>query len=115
MLPDSDAFMAMLKNKEQVITMIFKDLDSCDKNQAAFTKLENLYEDGKSVDIDKAMAACAKALRHSNDVNRRLLMLMLVYTAGGDYSADCAKTLSKLGHGKEALQEMLKQKMNGTY
>ena len=113
MLPDSDAFMAMLKNKEQVIKMILSDLDSCDKNQGAFTKLEGLYAEGKEVNIDKAMAACAKALRHSNDVNRRLLMLLLVYTTGGDYGSDCAKTLSKLGRGQEALQEMMRQKMAG--
>ena len=113
MLPDSDAFMGMLKNKEQVIKTILNDLQSCEKNQAAFVKLEQLYADGKKVDSDRALAACAKALRHSNDVNRRMLMLFLVYTSGGDYDSDCAKTLNKLGRGDEALQEMMRQKMAG--
>lgn len=113
MLPDSDAFMAMLKNKEQVVTMILKDLESCEKNQAAFVKLEGLYNDGKKVDTEKAMQGYAKALRHSNDVNRRLLMLLLVYVSGGNYDSDCAQTLSKLGRGKKALQEMLKRKIGG--
>ena len=113
MIPDDKAFMAMLKNKEQVVEMILKDLDSCGKNQAAFENLERLYEEGKPVDALKAMKAFAKAQRHANDVNRRLLMICMVYLSGNNYDSDTAHTLNKLGKGTEALQEMMRRKMGG--
>ena len=80
MIPDSELFMDMLKNKEQVIASILKDVDSCTKNMQAFEKLEALYKAGEDVSTDKALKACATSLRHTNEVNRKLLLLMLVYT-----------------------------------
>lgn len=113
MIPNSDTFMSMLKNQEQVISTILKDLGTCDKNMQSFEKLESLYEQGKEVNTEKVLKACAKSLRHTNDVNRRLLMVLLVYVSGGSYSSDTSKVLMKMGRGKEALQEMFKRKVNG--
>lgn len=106
-------FMDMLKNKEQVITSILKDFDSCSQNMAAFEKLEQLFADGKEVKTEKVLAASAKSLRHLNDMNRRLLMLLLVYSSSNNYSSDVAQVLVKFGQGEEALQEIFRQKMSG--
>lgn len=112
-LPNGDTFLSMLKNQEQVIKAILSDIDTSQKNAKSFEKLESLYKDGKKVNIDAAMNACAKSLRHSNEVNQRLLMLLLVYVSGGNYSRDTVAVMNKFDMGNEGLQEMLKQKLNG--
>lgn len=114
MIPDGDTFMQMLSNREQVIKMILADMESCGKNFEAFERLETLYNTGGEVDTRKALAACAKSLRHLNEVNRRMLVLFLVYVGGNHYAGDTAQMLMKMGRGEEALREMLKQKMGKT-
>lgn len=113
MIPDSETFMNMLKQPEQVVGAILKDLETSEKNMLAFEKLEALYKNGTKVDIEKVLIASTKSLRHINELNRRLLMLLLVYVSGDSYRSDTGKVLLKMGRGKEVLQEMFKQKMNG--
>ena len=113
MLPDSEMFLSMLRNKDKVLQSILRDIDVSNQNMVAFEKLEDLYGRDAKVNADKALQACAKSLRHVNDVNRRLLMLLLVYVSGGSYSGDTGKVLCKMGRGEEALKEMFRQKMNG--
>ncbi len=115
MLLNDDMFMEMLKNKKRVVEVLLKDIGVCDKNAKAFLKLENLYLQGKEVNTEKAIKACAKSLRHSNDVNKRLLMLLLVYVSGNNYSGDTAAILNKMGRGQEAVRELFKQKMGENY
>lgn len=111
---ESELFMRMLKDREQVLSSLLGDLGSCGKNVDAFEKLTKLYhESPDSVSTEKALAACAKSLRHLNDVNRRLLLLLLVYVAGDNFTSDTGKVLVRMGRGQEALQEMLRQKMGG--
>jgi len=112
-LPNDETFMSMLKNKEAVLTSILKDIEVSAANAKAFEQLEQLYKDGEPVSTDRALAACAKSLRHANQVNQRLLMIALVYASGGDFSADAGKVLVKMGRGEEALREMMRQKMEG--
>jgi len=106
-------FMDLLENKEQVIKVIFRDYDTTTKNKEAFDKLETLYAEGKEVSTDKVLRACSKSLQHLNEVNARLLLFALVYTSGDDFTTDVAKILNKLGRGQEALQAMMKAKLNG--
>jgi len=113
MIPDSETFMGMLKNKEQVLQTILSDLDSCGKNHDAFEKLASLYEEGKPVDNDKAMKALSLSVKHLNDVNRKLLLILLVYASGDNYTTDCALVLNKMGRGREAMQAMFRAKMGG--
>lgn len=110
---NSDTFMQMLSNKEQILQTILADVDSCGKNFEAFEKLEALYDEGREVNPDKALRACAKSLRHVNEVNRRMLMLLLVYVSGSNYNGDTTQVLMKLGRGQDALREMMRQKMGG--
>jgi hypothetical protein len=114
MLPDNELFMAMLKDREQVIATILKDFETSGANMKAFEKLAELYRTNPDeVSTERALAACAKSLRHLNDVNRRLLLLTLIYTSGGSYQTDTAKVLVKMGRGEDALREMMRQKMEG--
>lgn len=112
-LPDADFIMAMLKNKDQVATQLLKDLETSQQNAEAFQKLEKLFEEGKQIEPQQVMKASAKTLRHMNQLNQRLLVLLLVYMQGSHYTSDTVTFLNKLGRGKEAMQEMFKQKMQG--
>lgn len=78
MIPGQETFMKMLQNKEQVIKMILKDLDTSNLNKQGFEKLQDLLGQGKEVSTEKVLNACAKSLRHLNEVNTRLLLLVLV-------------------------------------
>lgn len=109
---DKDDFMKLIKNKEEVIAMIMKDLDICTKNEKAFSKMIDTMETD-NVDMLKMLKGFAKSNRHLNQMNCRLLILALTYTSGGSFSTDVALMLNKLGYGQEALQELFKQKMNG--
>lgn len=111
MTQNNDIFMSMLKNKEEVLVSIIKDLDTCDKNMQAFEKLCSLFEQGKEVNTDKALTACAKSMRHMNDVNRRMLMVLMVYVSGNNYDGDTASVLVRMGRGQDAVREMFRRKM----
>lgn len=113
MIPDKDMFMQMLRQPEKVAEALLHDLSVCAQNKQAFDKLVSLYEEGKAVDTAKALKACAKSLSHSNEVNMRLLMLLLTYVSGRNFSTDAATVLVKMGRGEEALREMFRQKMGG--
>lgn len=111
---DSQVLLDMLKNKQLIAGQLVADLDTCDKNMQAFEKLERLYaETPDTVNATKALTACSKSLRHLNEMNRRLIMLLVVYAAGDNFSSDSAKLLLKMGRGDEALREMFRQKMGG--
>jgi hypothetical protein len=112
-MDEQNIFMSMMKNKEQVVKSIFQDLATCEKNMKAFEKLESLYDEGKEVNNQKVIKACSRSIRHLNDANRRMLMLLACYSIGGNFDADAAKVLLKMGRGEEALREMFKQKMQG--
>ena len=111
---NDQAFMDMLKNKELVLKSIFNDIEVSQKNAESFAKLESLYKEGKEVNVNKALTACATSIRHSNEANTRMLMILLVYASGGNYNSDTATMLNKMGRGQEALQEMFNQKLKGS-
>ena len=106
-------FMDMLKDKESVIKALIKDFDSCEKNRDVLDKLLAMQEEGKQIDYNKVGKAYSKSLRHLNDVNMRLLILLLVYAQSDAFGSASAQALMKFGRGKEALQEMFKQKLRG--
>lgn len=110
---DDETFMQMLKDPEAVVRSIITDLDTCSQNIQAFDKLSDLLEQGTPIDTTKALKACARSLRHANSMNRRMLMVLLVYTSGRSFSSDAASVLVKLGRGQDALRELMRQKMQG--
>lgn len=111
---DPQVFLDMLKNKELMMGTLMTDLDVCSQNMQAFDKLAKLYDENPdSVSVAAALKAASKSLRHINDLNRRLIMMLLVYGVSDSFSSDTAKLLVKMGRGEDALREMFKQKMSG--
>lgn len=105
--------MQMLRQPEKIAGSLLTDIATCSKNMEAFEKLVALYDEGKTVDPEKALKACAKSLRHSNEVNVRLLMILLTYVSGRTFSSDATTVLVKMGRGNDAMRELFKQKMRG--
>ena len=106
-------FMDMLKDKGSVVTSLISDFDSCEKNRAALDTLLTKQEAGDSIDPIKVAKAYSKSLRHLNDVNMRLILLLITYSQSDSFSSDSAQALMKFGRGKEALKEMFQQKLRG--
>jgi hypothetical protein len=42
-----------------------------------------------------------------------MLLLLMTYVQSSDFNSDVAQMLIKMGHGKEALQEMFAAKLRG--
>lgn len=113
MIPDSQAFMDMLENKDRMLTSLFSDLETSGKNAESFKKLEALYRSGAQVNQEKALLACATSLRHANELNQRLVMILLVYAGSTTFSSDCSSILNKMGRGQEALRARFSDLLKG--
>lgn len=114
MLPNSDAIMDMLKNKDTVLKVMIKDMEVSQKNAASFKKLEELFKENKEVSTEAVLKAAATSLRHLNEVNTRLLTILMIYISGGNYDTDVGRMLIKMGRGEEALREMMNVKFSGS-
>lgn len=108
-----EIFMDMLKDKESMIAQVIKDFDSSEKNLKTFGVLLDKQKNGETLDMEKVAKAYTQSLKHLNSVNMRLLIIVLVYLQSDSFTGDSAQCLVKFGRGKEALQEMFKQKMQG--
>ncbi|CAH9016521.1 hypothetical protein VP150E351_P0084 [Vibrio phage 150E35-1] len=102
-----------LKDKPAVLKELLVDMEKTKSNQDAFEKLCALLEDGKNISQANINIAAAKALRHQQRMNTKILSLLIIYTAQGSLDADAAKMMNVLGHGEEALQAMMAAKMKG--
>lgn len=106
-----ELFLSMFKNKKQVLISIQKDFDVCKSNQDSFEKLATLLEDGKNVSNEKVLKSVSKSLRYLNELNSKLLLLLLIYVSGRSYDSDLTHMLAKLGEGEAAIKELFKRKM----
>ena len=106
---------AFLTNREEVISALLKDIDTC---QAQMDGCEKVLERWAEVqenpaNLEKQLQTSVKCVRRLSDVNRRLLMLLMVYVVGNQFHSDSAALMAKLGRGEEALKELFKQKLKG--
>lgn len=114
---DPSVIMEMLKNPEQVIKTLIQDYDKCSKNREAMDKTLTKLRDNPSLftenpnNLVKLLEGQVVSNRALNDINTRLLLLLIVYSSGDSLTSDTAKVAVKLGQGEEALQEMFKRKM----
>ena len=95
-----------------MIGSLLEDFSKCKQNRDNLQVFRDRIKEGKEVPEDEMNAALLTSLKHLNDLNTRLVLLLVVYTSGGDFKTDSAKVLTKLGLGQEALQELMRQKMN---
>lgn len=68
-------------------------------------------DDGSNV--SHQLKTTMQLLAQQQKTNKLLLMLVLIYTQGSSYNGDVTALASKMGMGKEATQELWKQKLSG--
>jgi len=109
-------FMSMLRNKEQIVRELTRDLDVCTR-----TKLGCIQVDDQWDLVEKDHCNALKKLRTAIKTNGRLaamleklILINLTTLLSGDFDANAAKVAMKLApkvRETEQLQEMLKNKI----
>lgn len=117
MTPDEllDMARSLLSSKDQVMKALFEDISQCETQANGCSRvLENWDKvQGNPENLEKQLKTAVKCVNRLSVMNRRLLMLLVVYVTGDNFTTDSALLMNKLGAGEEALKEMLKQKMKG--
>ncbi len=104
----------MMSGKEEVILALAKGIESTTKIQNGIGKVkDSVLENPSEENLRKQLHITMKSLETQSEFINQLALICLVYVTGSNYTTDIALTLNKLGHGKEAIREMFRQKMNG--
>jgi len=105
----------MLKEKGTVIETLANAIDESVKIQKGLNKAkESLLTNSSRENQRKMLNTTMKSLEAQSKTITQLALISLVYVANSNFTSDLAHSLTKLGHGQEALQEMFRQKMNGS-
>ena len=107
-----ELMLKMLKGRETIIKTIMADIDKSEKNLQGLIDVIPSLDDGSN--LAHQLKTVAQLAAQQQKTNKLLLMLALVYMQGDQFKADAAGMASKFGMGKEALQELWKQKLEGT-
>lgn len=104
----------MMTGKENVVQAIVKGVENSTKIQDGIGKVkDSVLENPSEENLRKQLHITMKSLETQSAFINQLALICLVYVTGSNYTGDIAQALIKLGHGKEALQEMFRQKMQG--
>ena len=104
----------MLKEKGTVIETLASAINESVKIQKGLEKVkDSVLENPSEANLRKMLNTTMKSLEVQSKTITQLALISLVYVANSNFTSDLAMSLSKLGHGQEALQEMFRQKMNG--
>lgn len=104
----------MLKEKRTVIENLAEALDESRRIQKGMNHAkEHVLKNPSAENISKMLNTTMNTLETQSKTINQLILINLVYASGGDFTGDVVQCLNKLGHGKEAMQEMFKQKMEG--
>lgn len=116
--------LTMLQDKRSVIDAVVANLQQVGTIQKGTERLlEQLEESRKeqirnrdedsNIDYGKAVAALTKSVNKLTQSTQQLLVFALLYVSDGSFDVDSALMMGKLGRGKEALQQMFKNKLGG--
>ncbi len=104
----------MISGKEDVIQALAKGIENTSRIQNGISKVkDSVLENPSEENLRKQLHITMKSLETQSTFVNQLALICLVYVTGSNYTSDIAQALIKLGHGKEAVQEMFRQKMQG--
>lgn len=105
----------MLKEKGSVIESIAESIEESIRIQNGLGKVkDSVINNPSEENLRKMLNTTMKSLETQSKTITQLSLILLVYASNSNFSSDLAMSLNKLGHGKEAIQEMFRQKMQGT-
>ena len=105
-----------MKEQGSVIETIAEAVNESTRIQKGLNKAkETVLNNPSEANLRKMLHTTMNSLEKQSKITTQLSLICLVYASGGNFKSDIAQSLLKLGHGQDALKEMFKQKMNGTY
>ncbi len=105
----------MLKEKGTVIETLANAIDESVRIQKGLNQAkETVLKNNSEANLRKMLHITMKSLESQSKTITQLALISLVYVANSNFTSDLAQSLNKLGHGREALQEMFRQKMHGS-
>ena len=107
MANDSQIFMDLLKNKEEVVKAVIDDIS---QSQVISRELQGISSSIGHRDPSDVLRALVKCNARLSKTVLRLGVIALVYAQGDQFSADNAKALTKMGRGKEAIKAFYESK-----
>ena len=102
---------SMLKDKGQILKVLIDDIGH---SQTQINGLTKFMENSKNWDIEdlqQKLPVAFKVMKKQSITIRAMLAVLMVYVSGGEFDTDVAQVLNKMGHGQEAMREILRQKM----
>ena len=93
----------LLKNKKNVIKFLLDTINSSHKMSNGVRKMTS----DDSIKIEKLQ----EVVSNQSIQIKHLSLLLLCYVQGNRFDIDVATMLNKLGHGEEALKQMIKNKL----
>lgn len=113
--PLSNLMMEFMKDKKTALSAMLEALDKTRSYSKGLNKFIDNIDDADMSDenVKKKFKTLMKVVRDQNSMLLKLLLINVVYMQSNNFDADVAKVLMKMGHGQEALQQMLKNKMGG--
>ena len=104
----------MLKEKGTVLETLASAIDESVRIQKGLSKVrDSVLENPSEENLRKQLHITMKSLETQSKTITQLALISLVYVANSNFTSDLAHSLTKLGHGQEALQEMFRQKLEG--
>lgn len=113
----SNPIMDILKDKGKIIEFLIKSIQDAKSEKDGIMKLcESLTRENPNASPEnllKCIATSMKVISRQSERIQNLSIIALLTVQSPDFDKDVAMLLVKMGHGEEALQQMLKNKMAG--
>ncbi len=104
----------MLKEKGTVMETLANAIDESARIQKGLGKVrDSVFDNPSEENLRKQLHITMKSLETQSKTITQLALISLVYVANSNFTSDLAISLGKLEHGRVALQEMFRQKMEG--
>lgn len=105
-------YMDMLSDRKKVAQALVDGIMHLQKVAAGTTRMIAELDDPKTkVSPEKAVTVLTKAVNLLAQSQVQALTILTAYISGDNFSSDCAHILTNNGRGREALQQMLRNKM----
>lgn len=112
MLPNAKLMLDMLRNHKQVIESLLKDYKWSEQQSIMYMNRVKMINVGKTIKPEVMLTAVAETMARLTSIQMKVILLVLVYTAGDNFGGDAARMAMKLGADpKETIREMFKRKM----
>lgn len=112
-----DILLNILKDKTALIAFLIKTIEESQTEKEGLGKLcETLTRETPNLspeNMARCLATTMKITAKQSNAIQNLATIALIQAQSSGFDGDVAQMLNKMGRGKEALQQMFKNKMNG--